>query len=112
MSEMEKEFEGKAKELAEGGPMLYQEQGSKIEGIHKMAFEDLGNELRKKIKVIGDEVFATKQHSIFSGEQSYVNCHSEMQANIMLTYRHLEDARMRVGKIMQAYQGGVSILDK
>ncbi len=35
-----------------------------------------------------------------------------MKANIMLTYRHLEDARMRIGKILQAADDGVSILDK
>jgi hypothetical protein len=33
----------------------------------------------------------------------------EMIANVMLAYRHLEDARMRLGKVIQAYEGGVSI---
>jgi hypothetical protein len=78
----------------------------------EMTIEEWGNVIRKDIKAIGDTVFAMKQHSTFSGEQAYPYAHSEMVANIMLTYRHLEDARMRVGKIMQAYQGGVSILDK
>ena len=32
----------------------------------------------------------------------------EMKANIMLAYRHLEDARMRLGKVVQAYDGGTS----
>ena len=36
----------------------------------------------------------------------------EMIANLMLAYRHLEDARMRVGKAIQAYDGGVSAYDK
>ena len=36
----------------------------------------------------------------------------ELQANIELIKRHLEDARMRVGKILQAADDGVSILDK
>lgn len=36
----------------------------------------------------------------------------EALANLTLVYRHLEDARMRLGKAMQAMQGGVSILDK
>lgn len=36
----------------------------------------------------------------------------EARANIMLAYRHLEDARMRVGKVMQQLQGGVSKYDK
>lgn len=36
----------------------------------------------------------------------------EMIANAMLAYRHLEDARMRLGKVIQAYEGGVSVHDK
>lgn len=39
---------------------------------------------------------------------------SEVRANLKLSYRCLEDARMRLGKAMQAFQagvGGVSILD-
>lgn len=37
---------------------------------------------------------------------------ANMKANLTLAFRHLEDARMRLGKAMQAYQGGISILDK
>ena len=33
-------------------------------------------------------------------------------ANIMLAYRHLEDASMRLGKVLQALDGGVSVYDK
>jgi hypothetical protein len=36
----------------------------------------------------------------------------EMLANAALAYRHLEDARMRLGKVIQAYDGGVSVYDK
>lgn len=36
----------------------------------------------------------------------------EMIANIMLAYRHIEDARMRLGKVIQAHDGGESIYDK
>lgn len=36
----------------------------------------------------------------------------ESKANIMLAYRHLEDARMRLGKVIQAEDGGVSVYDK
>lgn len=35
-----------------------------------------------------------------------------MAANITLVFRALEDARMRLGKVMQAFQGGISIFDK
>jgi len=36
----------------------------------------------------------------------------EMIANAILAYRHLEDAGMRLGKVMQAKNGGKSILTK
>lgn len=36
----------------------------------------------------------------------------EMLANIMLAYRHLEDARMRIGKIFQALDGGKSVYNR
>ena len=36
----------------------------------------------------------------------------EMKANLMLCYRHLEDAAMRLGKVMQAKDGGKSVYDK
>jgi hypothetical protein len=31
---------------------------------------------------------------------------NEMDANVMLAYRHLEDATMRIDKAIQAYNGG------
>ncbi len=36
----------------------------------------------------------------------------EVVANITLAYRHLEDASMRLGKAIQAADGGVSVYDK
>jgi hypothetical protein len=35
----------------------------------------------------------------------------EVIANLMLSYRHLEDAAMRLGKAIQATDGGVSCYD-
>ena len=37
---------------------------------------------------------------------------SEMFANLMLAYRHIEDASMRLGKAIQATDGGESVYDK
>jgi len=68
--------------------------------------------LREDIKEIGVTAKGLMRHSDFDGEQSYEGQHPEMRANIMLAYRHREDARMRVGKILQAAGDGVSILDK
>lgn len=70
------------------------------------------NGFRKSIKDIGDEVKALMAHEDFKSEENRNGQHGEMKANIMLAYRHLEDARMRVGKILQAAGDGVSILDK
>lgn len=36
----------------------------------------------------------------------------EVIANLTLAYRHLEDASMRLGKAIQAADGGVSVYDK
>lgn len=36
----------------------------------------------------------------------------ESIANAMLCYRHLEDASMRLGKLLQSIDGGVSVYDK
>lgn len=69
---------------------------------------------RHEIKRIGDHVKALMKHPDLDVmvKQTYDGQHNEMKANIMLAYRHLEDARMRVGKILQAADDGVSILDK
>lgn len=36
----------------------------------------------------------------------------EAGANVTIAYRHLEDASMRLGKALQALDGGVSVYDK
>lgn len=38
--------------------------------------------------------------------------HPEVGANLMLAIRHLEDARMRLGKVIQYAGDGVSCYDK
>jgi len=70
------------------------------------------NDLRAQILTLGESVRQLHDHGAFKNEQSNVGQHSEMHANITLAYRHLEDARMRLGKLIQAYEGGVSCYDK
>lgn len=72
------------------------------------------NQFRNMIENIGSDVRSLMKHSDFDdlAKQTYDGQHGEMKANIMLAYRHLEDARMRIGKILQAADDGVSILDK
>lgn len=61
---------------------------------------------RQKVKHLADGVKSMMNISS-KGEDA-----GEQKANIMLAYRHLEDARMRLGKVIQAYEGGESIYDK
>lgn len=68
--------------------------------------------LRKDIKLLEETTRRLLDHGMFRNEQAFANQFSEMKANIMLTVRHLEDARMRVGKILQYADDGISILDK
>lgn len=43
---------------------------------------------------------------------SKVEDRGEVIANLTLAYRHLEDASMRLGKAIQAADGGTSVYDK
>jgi hypothetical protein len=63
---------------------------------------DTANELRANLKTIAAAVLHMKDGMV----------ESEAIANTMLAYRHLEDASMRLGKVIQALDGGVSVYDK
>lgn len=74
--------------------------------------EELCNRFRDKVKKLSFEVKGLMEHGDFKNDETYKGQQGEMRANIMLTYRHLEIARMRIGKILQAADNGVPILDK
>lgn len=59
---------------------------------------------RKKIKELADDMMQAWH------DQGSVD--GEVLANFMLSYRHLEDASMRLGKCIQHLDGGVSVYDK
>lgn len=64
---------------------------------------------RAALKGIGEQVKALMKHPVFtSGWYLTTDDFGEMKANIMLAYRHIEDARMRLGKAVQAFDGGTS----
>lgn len=81
-------------------------------------------ERRTQIKLVASLIKKDLDHP----ETSYANAEGykegikncdEIKENIILAYRHLEDASMRLGKAIQAYDGGksaaedaVSIYDK
>lgn len=74
-------------------------------------YEESINELRKAIKDLAAQVDASKKH--LSGcETMEGENRGEELANLTLCYRHLEDASMRLGKVLQHRNGGVSVYDK
>lgn len=58
-----------------------------------------------------DELRKQPAASLTEGSAQKANP-GEIIANITLAYRHLEDARMRLGKAIQEYDGGESCYPK
>lgn len=72
-----------------------------------MTPDDL-REIRRELKPIADRLRSlTKTEFLFQEEHM-----EEALANAMLAFRHLEDASMRLGKTIQAIDGGTSVYDK
>ena len=80
--------------------------------MEEMTVKELADELRADLKKIEDRTRLLMQHGVYQGEQAFPNQHGEMKAQTMLAVRHIEDARMRLGKVCQYADDGVSILDK
>lgn len=70
-------------------------------------FKGLMTGLREDIKAVAAQVVAAKPSQGLAESNL-----GEMIANVTLAYRHLEDASMRLGKAIQAYEGGDSVYDK
>jgi len=84
----------------------------------KKAFDETINHLRQDIKDIAKSVKRTKENKgsseTNSSVKSPIKTHNkedigEIMANLTLCYRHLEDSSMRLGKVLQARNSGVSI---
>ena len=67
--------------------------------------------LRKEILDLATRTNDLMNHSDLIGKANDEK-HGEMRANIKLAYRHLEDSRMRIGKVVQACDGGTSCYPK
>lgn len=72
-------------------------------------------EFRRKLKIVADEMNLARrqppEERIFT-DLDLARRHSEAIANLTLAFRHVEDASMRLGKAIQALDGGVSVYDK
>jgi len=78
-----------------------------------MEFKEECENVRKQIQPLVDFCnWFKKEHPHWEQDAVKGEHRSEMKANITLAMRHLEDARMRFGKAIQAYDGGVSVYDK
>lgn len=77
----------------------------------KPSFAQVAKLNRQLIKGIAIEVKAMHEHEQFLMYEPTGPDHEEMHANITLAYRHLEDAAMRLGKAIQAFDGGKSVYD-
>lgn len=89
-----------------------------------MAFNDECAEIQKELKASAAKVIAILRRGVSTIEpkvvQSTIDLRPlivaadtiEIAANAILAYRHLEDAAMRVGKMIQAWDGGTSVYDK
>ena len=65
--------------------------------------------MRSDIELVKSKVKKWMKHPLFEGiEPGDDKRHDEINSNLVLAYRHLEDARMRLGKAVQAYDGGKS----
>jgi len=72
-------------------------------------FKDDCERLRQMCREVEMEVRGLKKHPELIKNKSEYD--SEIFANAMLAVRHLEDARMRLGKAIQYADGGESCYD-
>lgn len=75
-------------------------------------FDELAKDFRVKIKELAHELKVDLRYEAEHLPEGKVHDIAEVHANITLAYRHLEDAAMRLGKAIQARDGGVSVYDK
>lgn len=79
-----------------------------------MPFDSRVNLYRKDIKNVAESLltFVETVKKWETPEAGSPENRGEMIANLMLAFRHLEDASMRFGKALQAFDGGESVYDK
>lgn len=76
------------------------------------SFDELCSILRKDIKAVANQVKAVADSHKKAEPGTFKGDQGEIIANLVLAYRHLEDSSMRVGKAIQAFDGGISVYDK
>jgi hypothetical protein len=69
-------------------------------------------ELRATIKLVAVDGDSLRKTAIAMPNDVAGVDRGEVIANATLAYRHLEDASLRLGKALQALDGGVSVYDR
>ena len=82
--------------------------------MRRMTFKELANHHRTNLKRCAAALkVAIDMHKQFPFEADDKKADAgEMTANLMLAYRHIEDASSRLGKAIQASDGGISVYDR
>ena len=78
--------------------------------VTKEIFKGRGDALRSVLKGIAADIYDFKNEVAMHGVDHPSQHAGEMIANLTLAFRHMEDAAMRVGKAIQASEGGESPL--
>jgi hypothetical protein len=79
--------------------------------IDKKPLAQIATEQREEIQLRID-VLDLVRKTINMWEVTEKENRGEVIANFTLAFRHLEDAKMRLGKVFQALDGGESVYDK
>ena len=77
----------------------------------EMTFDEKLDNARVQLKEIGANVLELEKEYDREEPSEGQNVR-EVFANLKLSYRHIEDASMRIGKVKQALNDGESIYDK
>ncbi|HKP08334.1 MAG TPA: hypothetical protein VJU58_13860 [Microbacterium sp.] len=76
------------------------------------SIKEIATSLRKALLEIEHTVRAIKEHPEIKTPDAYPGQHGEMIAQSMLALRAIEEARMRLGKVLQYGRDGVSVYDR
>lgn len=72
--------------------------------------KELTEQIRAQLKKIGRLQLILKRRAS-SEPETGGDLNGEVIANVTLAFRHTEDAAMRLGKVLQALNGGESVYD-
>lgn len=94
--------------------MANDSQATRGGSVHLETYANQASHLRSALKTIAGDVRAFERRLLEQcGELTGdTELDGEAAANALMAFRHLEDASMRLGKVMQALNGGLSVYDQ